>query len=117
MATRPVYWHEGMFLRPHHLQAAERHWVEHGNRNEKWDCEYNWGLRSIELDHAALANHRLVVRSLKARLRDGTLVVVPDDGILPNLDLRPAFDRATIAGSPNITAYLAVPVLQLGRAN
>ena len=25
MASRAVHWHEGMFLRPHHLQAAQRH--------------------------------------------------------------------------------------------
>jgi type VI secretion system protein ImpJ len=101
-----------MFLRPHHFQAAHRHGFQLANASEKWDHHYNWGLRSVELDHDALANHRLVVRALRARLRDGTLVSVPEDGTLPALDLRPVFERERA-----LTAYLAVPVLRVGRAN
>ena len=26
MTTRAVHWHEGMFLRPHHFNAAQQHW-------------------------------------------------------------------------------------------
>ena len=28
MRNLPVHWSEGMFLRPHHFQAADRHWRE-----------------------------------------------------------------------------------------
>src|SRR5262249_13098405 len=112
MTVRPIHWHEGMFLRPHHLQAAQRYGAHLDNTSEKWDHHYNWGLRSIDLDLDALANHRLVVRSLRARLRDGTLVATPEDGALPALDLKPAFERAN-----TLTVFLAVPVLQVGRSN
>jgi type VI secretion system protein ImpJ len=112
MAIRAVHWHEGMFLRPHHLQAAQRHNFHFGNTSEKWDHHYNWGLRAINLDRDALANHRFVAHALQARLRDGTLISVPEDGLLPALDLKPAFERDTA-----LTVFLAVPVLHLGRAN
>src|SRR5436853_433706 len=92
MTTRAVHWHEGMFLRPQHFQTAQRHWLHLANRSEKWDLQYNWGLRAIDLDLDALSNYRFVVRSLEARLRDGTLVAVPEDGILPAIDLRGAFE-------------------------
>src|SRR5262249_40660566 len=106
MNPRSVHWHEGMFLRPHHFQAAQRHWFHrahldekwdhhYGSRpprrphpsqaaqrpgsrrphpDEKWDHHYGWGRPSVEIAPAALANKRFVVRSLRARLRDGTLV-------------------------------------------
>src|SRR5262249_274697 len=77
-----------------------------------WDVHYNWGLRSIELDLDALANSFGVVRSLKARLRDGTLVAVPEDGPLPEIDLKAAFEGDTTA-----TLYLGVPMPPPGRAN
>src|SRR5207302_9664456 len=112
MTTRAVHWHEGMFLRPHHFQAAQRHWSHLAGRAEKWDLHYNWGLRSIDLDLDALANYRCVVRSIQARLRDGSVVAVPDEGTLPAVDLRAAFDAAS-----NVTVYLGVPVLHMGRAN
>src|SRR4051794_26608005 len=74
MTARAIHWHEGMFLRPHHLQAAQRHLEQVSNTGDKWDLNYNWGLRRIAIDREALANHRLVIHSLQARLRDGTLI-------------------------------------------
>ncbi|SIO60635.1 type VI secretion system protein ImpJ [Singulisphaera sp. GP187] len=112
MGINPVHWHEGMFLRPHHFQLTRAHQSEQSHLNEKWDHHHNWGLREIDLDLDALANSRLVVRTLKARLRDGTQVVIPDDGVVPPVDLKPALQR-----SESVTVYLGVPVLQQGRAN
>ena len=80
--------------------------------NAKWDEHHNWGLRAIALNGDALANSRFVVQSLQARMRDGTVIEVPADGKLPELDLKPAF-----AGQRFVTVYLAVPVLRSGRAN
>lgn len=112
MATRRVHWHEGMFLRPHHFQLQSQFDLAQEFLAAKWDVHFFWGLRSIELDRAALANYRLVVRSLEARLRDGTLVRVPEDGALPSLDLKPAFARDS-----RVTISLALPSVRLGQAN
>jgi type VI secretion system protein ImpJ len=101
-----------MFLRPHHFQTAQRNLLHLAHLDGKWDQHYNWGLRSVELDHDALANSRFVVRSLKARLRDGTLISIPEDGTLPVVELKNAFERGN-----SLTLYLALPVLNLGRAN
>lgn len=112
MTARAVHWHEGMFLRPHHLQAGNRHLIQMAERSEKWDCHHNWGIRSIDLDPEALASYRLVIRSLKARMKDGTLVSIPEDGTLPPLDLKEAFSKATL-----LTVFLAVPLYHAGRRN
>src|SRR5438874_12519598 len=103
-----------MFLRPQHFQAAQRHWGMTLATDEKWDHHYNCGVRSVELDLDALANWCCVVRSLKARLRDGTLVSVPEDGSLPAVDLRPAFAEQ---GAQAVTVSVGVPIFNLGRAN
>jgi type VI secretion system protein ImpJ len=101
-----------MFLRPHHLQASQRHAWRLGSLGDKWDLHYNWGLRSIDLDTQALANHRLVITSLQARLRDGTLVSIPEDGSLSAIDLKAAFEQ-----NQTLDVYLGVPVFQPKRAN
>lgn len=113
MTVRAVHWHEGMFLRPHHFQTAQRYWQYLSNRGEKWDVHYNWGLRAVDLDLDALSNYRLVVRSVQARMRDGALVSIPEDGALPALDLKPAFEQ----GANSVTVFLGVPVANLGKAN
>jgi type VI secretion system protein ImpJ len=107
-----VHWHEGMFLLPQQMQAAERFGMHHLYLSHKWDLHHDWGLRAIDLDEAALANFRFAVRSLKARLPDGTLVAVPEDGTLAAVDLKPGFERGNL-----VTVYLAVPRLHLGRPN
>jgi type VI secretion system protein ImpJ len=112
MAPQAVYWHEGMFLQPHHFQAAERHALHRAHLSESWDHSYGWGLRSIEIDDEALGNQHLVVRALQGRLRDGSLVSVPADGVLPRLPLKAALEQH---GSVNV--FVGVPVLQSGRAN
>ncbi|HZU34719.1 MAG TPA: type VI secretion system baseplate subunit TssK, partial [Gemmataceae bacterium] len=112
MTSRAVHWHEGMFLRPQHFQAAGRHTLYVANQSEKWDQHYNWGLRTLDLDREALTNHRLVIRSLKARLRDGTLIAIPEDGVLTAVDLKTALE-----GRNSLMAYVGVPVFQPGRAN
>lgn len=112
MAVRPVHWHEGMFLRPQHFQTAQRYAAHMGNLGDKWDLHYNWGLRAIDIDPVALAASRLVIRSLKARLRDGALISVPEDGQLDAVDLKGA-----LQSDRELTIYLAVPSLQLGQAN
>jgi len=101
-----------MFLRPHHFLAAQQHGFHQASLGQRWDVHYNWGLRSIQLNLDALTNSRFVVVSLEARLRDGTLVVIPEDGVLPDLDL-----KAALTGRSDVTIFLGVPVLQSGKAN
>lgn len=130
MQYLPVHWSEGMFLRPHHFQAAERHWMELAQCSERWDHAYNYGLRQITYSPEALLNGQFQVQTCMARLPDGTLVALgqgqgPDrleikqpldqmDRALQGVqvDLKQAFGMESV-----ITVYLAVPRLKLGTAN
>lgn len=125
MRSLPVHWYEGLFLRPQHLQAADRHWDEKAHVSHQWDFPYHYGLHALEYSKEALANHQFEVHRLCARMRDGTLVDLdtgqePDRIDLkqavqrsrPVADLGEAFERDTV-----VTVYVAVPKLQLGRAN
>src|SRR4051794_18943207 len=88
MPPPAVYWYEGMFLRPHHFQAAEQHWLHLAHTAGKWDHHFNWGLHAIEIDEEALADNSLVIRSLQGRTRHGTLISVPEDGELAEVPLQ-----------------------------
>jgi type VI secretion system protein ImpJ len=112
MTTPAVHWHEGMFLQPHHFQTHSRFLLEFGHRLVHWGVHYNWGLHSIQIDPDALINSRLVIRSVKACFRDGTPISIPEDGLLPDLDLKPLFEP----GKP-LMIYLALPMLNLGKGN
>lgn len=105
MTDHAVRWHEGMFLTPQHFQAADRWNARQRSLGSQWDEQYPWGIRSIEIDQDALANHRLVVRRLQARMPGGSLLCFPEDGTLAVIDL-----RATLARHDTAVIYLALPL-------
>ncbi len=122
MQNEPVAWLEGMFLRPHHLQAAERSIAEDTKTHVKLDHGYSYGLRRISFSREAIANGQFELSECQARLRDGTVVSLevgqePDrvdlnHRSIPVKDLSSAFED-----QESIDVYLAVPKLRLGRAN
>jgi type VI secretion system protein ImpJ len=112
MTERAVHWHEGMFLLPQHFQLASRHVASVSYLQTTYALHHYWGLRAIDLDADALAASRFVVRSLKARLLDGTAVELPADGVLPPLELKPALEKQS-----SVTVYLALPVFNLNQPN
>jgi type VI secretion system protein ImpJ len=112
MAKRPVHWYEGMFLKPHHFQAAERYFRQRVQESEDWLNPYNWGLRSVRLDPDAVANFNVVLRSCQARFKDGSTVTVPDEVTVDPVPLHEA-----LASASETTVFLAIPTLQASRAN
>lgn len=112
MTPKPLHWHEGLFFRPHHLQAADRYTARLVDQNARYAQWYAWGFRRCEIDTQALAGFRFAVRELDARFRDGTVVRLPDDAPPPDLDLKPAF-----AGRSSLDLYLAIPVPRSGQPN
>jgi type VI secretion system protein ImpJ len=101
-----------MFLRPHQFQAAERHVEQLAARAARCDQPYYWGLRKLEIDPDALAAHRFVIRALEARLRDGTIITLPEDASELSMDLREPFQLGR-----EVDVYLAVPQHRPGQPN
>jgi len=127
MRNPRVHWYQGVFLRPHHLQAADRHWDELSRLSQQWDSRFHYGLHEIQFSSEAIQNRHFEVHSVKARMRDGTLVslelgqepdrvdlseVLQDREPSLTVDLEEAFEKKTV-----VDVYLAVPRLKMGRAN
>ena len=110
MTPQPIHWHEGMFLRPHHFQSAERYGLRVADQNTRFAQWHAWGYRRCAIDADALGGFRLVVRELEARFRDGTILSLPADAPLPDLDLKPAF-----LGRTSLDVFLALPVVRAGQ--
>jgi type VI secretion system protein ImpJ len=111
MPKRPVHWFEGMFLKPHHFQAADRFARERIRESEDWLHPHDWGLRSVRFDEDAIANYALRVASCQARFKDGTFLSIPDEASLDPLELRPVLSQQA-----DTLVYLAIPAWQAGRS-
>jgi type VI secretion system protein ImpJ len=112
MRYPPVHWYEGLFLQPHHFQAADRCLTEVMQSSLEFDHPYYYGIRSLEYGAEALANHQFEVRALRARMRDGTIIDLGPGQELDRLDLKRAFESQT-----KVLICLAAPIAQLGTEN
>ena len=73
---RPVRWREGMFVRPHHFQQFDLYLEARQIAYHQALVGNGWGVVRMELAEDLLANYTFEVKSLRAVLPDGTLVVV-----------------------------------------
>jgi type VI secretion system protein ImpJ len=126
MHNLPVHWYEGLFVRPHHFQAADRYWSENLQTWGQFDNPYNYGLFAIEFSRDALANHQFEVQRLQARMRDGTLINFSVGEEPDRIDLNEALAGLTEAMASLedafeqeavVRVFVAIPKMKLGRGN
>jgi type VI secretion system protein ImpJ len=87
MKNFAVYWSQGLFLRPHHLQAADRYWSEVLHESIASQIPHCYGLQRLEIDPSALDAQQFGVRALRGVLKDGTLLDL-SAGALGRCDLK-----------------------------
>jgi type VI secretion system protein ImpJ len=112
MNNLPVHWSEGLFLQPHHLQSADRHWGEAMHTGEQWDHPYFYGLRHFQFSPEAIANFQFQINRCHARMKDGTLLALEPGQEPDRVDLKEAFATESV-----VRIYLAVPKVRLGKTN
>ena len=79
---KPI-WSQGTFMRPQHFQQQERYWASFVNDLLSGRSGHGWGLRRLEIDHAALELGRLAVTRVALILPDGTPMSAPGIADLP----------------------------------
>ena len=97
MQYLPIHWYEGLFLRPHHFQAADRHLAELLHTSLEFDQSL-WLWHPLHRDRRRQAVREPVRGSgLRARMGDGTVIDL-DIGQkqLDEIDLEPAFRRRAL---------------------
>ncbi len=115
MRNAPVNWSEGMFLRPHHFQAADRYLAELVNTQVLFDHPYGYGVHGLNISTEALAAGILEIRGLRVRWKDGT-IIAQGDSQLDRIELNQRVDMRALGNAP-LTVYLALAGMHEGRAN
>jgi type VI secretion system protein ImpJ len=108
-----IHWYEGMFLRPHHLQAAQRHLETLVRSSLNVAARFAWGSVELQVAKEPLENCTLRVDRCELRLKDGTWVRIPENTEVAPLN----FEAALAAGQGTTDVFLGVPQMQDVRAN
>ncbi|MBW7984867.1 type VI secretion system baseplate subunit TssK [Enterobacillus tribolii] len=103
MKTNKVVWSEGLFLRPQLFQQQERYLEYYAHKRASTSNPFFWGFSQYEIDREALSYGKLVLRTARGVLPDGTPFDIPDHADLPEpLTIQPEHLGKMI--------YLAVPL-------
>ena len=109
----PVHWSEGLFLLPHHFQAADRHLAEMLGTSLEFDHPYGYGVYSLQIDQGSLEQSLFKIQILRARMRDGTIIdqdVGQEEADVIDLEEK-------LKEKPSVLVLVAVPRTQLGTPN
>ncbi|WP_147193912.1 type VI secretion system baseplate subunit TssK [Pantoea sp. MBD-2R] len=83
MRTNKVVWSEGLFLRPQLFQQQERYFEYYAHKRAATLSPFFWGFSSYDIDMEALSYGKLVLRTGRGVLPDGTPFDIPDHAALP----------------------------------
>ncbi|MCP3966212.1 MAG: type VI secretion system baseplate subunit TssK [Lentisphaerae bacterium] len=108
-----VNWHEGLFLRPHNMQLADRADSSARRSDRSLAIYYPYGLSELKISEDALGGYNLRIESIAAIMPGGLEVRSPGNTSLTDLDLRSTLEEA----QEKFKVYLAVPLIRLGEMN
>lgn len=80
--TRPIFWHQGLFLQPQHFQYNDHLHTGRLVGMLQQLHPYPWGIIDIALEESALPNQYVAFSKLRAVLRDGTCIDYPGNAIV-----------------------------------
>src|SRR5271170_5152874 len=72
-----VHWTEGLFLRPHHLQQADRYVENAIESRARHITPYPWGFSDLEIDHDLAQQSKFALRRAAGVMPDGGLFDFP----------------------------------------
>ncbi|WP_207478255.1 type VI secretion system baseplate subunit TssK [Arenibaculum pallidiluteum] len=102
-----VVWSEGLFLRPQHLQQADRYMEGFVRGRTAALRGYGWGFTDLRLNRSLLTLGKVAIEHAAGVLEDGTPFAIPDEADQPAPLEVPESLR-------NVTIHLALPASQPG---
>ena len=99
-----VHWTEGLFLRPHHLQQADRHLENAIESRTRHVTPYPWGFSALEIDRDLAQQSKFALRQAAGVMPDGGLFDFPGQSPPP----APIAAPETAAGQ---IVWLTMPAL------
>lgn len=110
-----IQWHEGMLLRPHHFQQADRRMEQLLAHHLSILSTHPWGVLSFMYDSSALVTGLCRILTLEAVFPDGCFMSFHQGmGEELSLNLEPFHD---VLQTKPLTIYVTLPEYEEGKAN
>ena len=113
--SKPILWHQGLFLQPQHLQQLDFGAQERFAALQRQLSPHGWGIQRLQINLNALQERVVDIQQCELLFPDGSWVVCPGNGRLPARSFS-AMPLDEGEGAP-ITVYLGLRRWKLGTAN
>lgn len=101
---RPLYWHQGLFLQPQHLQLTSRYCESLNLPLKEYLQPYFWGAGSWQVQTTALNNHTFQLTEGKFLFPDAAYAVIGKNALV----MPRSFEQAWEEGSEAFGVYLGL---------
>ena len=90
--SRPIYWHQGLFLKPHHFQCLyAQHQQQIFKLREALE-PFFWGVMTLNIDKKELLNKNILIDKLELVFMDGCIADVGKNAIVSSRSLEDRYD-------------------------
>jgi type VI secretion system protein ImpJ len=110
---KPIFWHQGLFLQPQHLQLSMRYSEAQNIPLKRYLQPHFWGVGDCEIQAGALANRSFHLSSGAFLFPDLTYVEVPGNALV----MPRSFEGAWEKGSEGFGVYLGLRKFNPGGRN
>lgn len=110
---RPVFWHEGLFLQPHHLQLQDLFHQELWTTGLRCVLPFPKGFLELEIRKEALVDLKFEIVRLELVFSDGTWVKIPGNAELEGRSLHGLWNEK----AEPLEVYLGIKQLTEDRPN
>jgi len=80
--VKPLFWHQGLFLQPHHFQLSDLYHRSHTDPWYRFAVPHFWGAGSFKIDKDALSGHVFDMVSGEFVFPDHTHVVLGENALI-----------------------------------
>ncbi|MGA1842664.1 MAG: type VI secretion system baseplate subunit TssK [bacterium] len=101
---RPLFWHQGLFLQPQHLQLFDLSFQSLLSPFNHFLQPHFWGIGHLEIQESALGNRSFNLMKGELLFPDGTYTVFPGNAIIEGR----SFDQAWVEGGKPFTVYIGL---------
>lgn len=108
-----IYWHQGMFLQPQHLQLAELNQQFQRKPLMEGGLPHFWGVGELSLSAAAIANRRIEIQSARLLFADQAYIEYPGNAVIAQR----SFSADWLEGDKPFMVYLGLRRLSLTEPN
>ena len=104
IGSRPLFWHQGLLLQPHHFQQMDLYYQSLLISYHQFLQPHLWGVESIQIQDSALGNRSFSLKEGEFLFPDGTHVLLPGNALVEPR----SFDEAWIEGDKPLGVFLGL---------